>query len=61
MQQNKPDTLKNEEVDDCVFKMGPRHKMVLESVKPDSLYEKAFLSREDKSTTEYAQNTTTWD
>ena len=25
------------------------------------LYEKAFLSREDKSKTEYAQNTTTWD
>lgn len=33
----------------------------LKDVKPDPLYEKAFLSREDKSTTEYAQNTTTWD
>lgn len=29
--------------------------------KPDPLYEKTFLSRDDKSTTEYAQNTTTWD
>ena len=44
MHQNKPDTLKNEEVDYRIFKMGSRHKMVLESVKPDPLYEKAFLS-----------------
>ncbi|MBR3988555.1 MAG: hypothetical protein IKK10_04550 [Clostridia bacterium] len=29
--------------------------------KPNLLYKKAFLSREDKSKTEYAQNTTTWD
>lgn len=61
MKQNKPDALKNEELNDLVFKMDPRNEMLLESVKPDPLYEKAFLSREDKSTTEYAQNTTTWD
>ncbi len=35
--------------------------MLLDIEKPDPLYEKAFLSREDKSTTEFAQNTTTWD
>ena len=29
--------------------------------KPDPLYEKAFLSRDDKNTSEYALNTTTWD
>ena len=29
--------------------------------KNDPLYEKAFLSRDDKNTSEYAQNTTTWD
>ena len=34
--------------------------VLLKNEKPDPLYEKAFLSREDKSTTEYAQNTTTW-
>ena len=28
---------------------------------PDPLYEKAFLSREDTSVSEYARNTTTWD
>ena len=28
--------------------------------KPDPLYEKAFLSRDDKNTSEYALNTTTW-
>ncbi len=27
----------------------------------DSRYEKAFLSREEKGTTEFARNTTTWD
>lgn len=26
-----------------------------------ALYEQAFLSREDRCTTEYALNTTTWD
>ena len=35
--------------------------MQLKEVKPDSLYAKAFLSREDKNTCEYARNTTTWD
>lgn len=35
--------------------------VLLKAEKPDPLYEKAFLSREDKCKTEYAQNTTTWD
>ena len=35
--------------------------MQLKEVKPDPLYEKAFLSREDQNTSEYARNTTTWD
>ena len=35
--------------------------MQLKEVKPDPLYEKAFLSREDKNTSEYARNTTAWD
>ena len=35
--------------------------VLLKTEKPDPLYEKAFLSGEDKSKTEYAQNTTTWD
>ena len=35
--------------------------VLLKTEKPDPLYAKAFLSREDKSKTEYAQNTTTWD
>ena len=34
---------------------------LVKNEKPDPLYEKAFLSGEDKSKTEYAQNTTTWD
>ena len=34
--------------------------VLLKNEKQDPLYEKAFLSRQDKSTTEYAQNTTTW-
>ena len=33
----------------------------IKEVKPDPLYEKAFLSREDKNASEYARNTTTWD
>lgn len=33
----------------------------LKEVRFDPLYEKAFLSREDKSGSEYARNTTTWD
>ena len=35
--------------------------VLLKTEKSDPLYEKAFLSGEDKSKTEYAQNTTTWD
>ena len=35
--------------------------MLLKTEKPDPLYEKAFLSRDDKNTSEYALNTTTWD
>ena len=35
--------------------------MLLKTEKPDPLYEKVFLSREDKSKTKYAQNTTAWD
>lgn len=35
--------------------------ILLKTEKPDLLYEKAFLSGEEKSKTEYAQNTTTWD
>ena len=35
--------------------------VLLKTEKPDPLYEKAFFSGEDKSKTEYAQNTTTWD
>lgn len=35
--------------------------VLLETEKKDPLYEKAYLYREDKSKTEYAQNTTTWD
>ena len=35
--------------------------VLLKTEKSHPLYEKAFLSGEDKSKTEYAQNTTTWD
>ena len=35
--------------------------ILLNAEKPDPLYEKAFLSREDKCSTEYARNTTTED
>lgn len=35
--------------------------VLLKTEKPDPLYEKAFLSKEDKSKTGYAQNTTIWD
>ena len=35
--------------------------VLLKTEKQDPLYEKAFLSGEEKSKTEYAQNTTTWD
>ena len=33
----------------------------MNEVKPDPLYKKVFLSREDKNTNEYARNTATWD
>ena len=59
--QQKPETLKKAKKDDGAFYMDPRHEMVVGSVKLDPLYKKAFLSSEDKSKTEYAQNTTTWD
>ena len=36
-------------------------KILLKEETLDPLYEKAFLSRENKSETEYALNTTTWD
>ena len=36
-------------------------KLLMDVVKLSPLYEKAFLSTEEKSKTEYAQNTTTWD
>ena len=35
--------------------------VLLKAEKPEPFYEKAFLSGEDKSKTEYAQNTTTFD
>lgn len=35
--------------------------MLLKEVKRNPLYEKAFLSTEEKSKSEFAQNTTTWD
>ena len=59
--QQKIETVKMQEKYDRAFFMDPRHKMVVGTVKVDPLYEQAFLSREDKSKTEYAQNTTAWD
>ena len=35
--------------------------MLLDTVEVNPLYEKAYLSTEEKSQTEYAKNTTTWD
>ncbi len=35
--------------------------MLLENLKPNPLYEKAFYSQEDVNDSEYCQNTTTWD
>ncbi|MBQ8893252.1 MAG: hypothetical protein IJ043_02450 [Clostridia bacterium] len=35
--------------------------ILLKVEKPDPLYEKAFLSREEPGKTEFARNTTTWD
>lgn len=37
------------------------HEVLIGAVKPNTLYEKAFLSREDNNNTEFALNTTTWD
>lgn len=50
----------NEFASQIDFKEQPPE-IQLKEVKPDPLYEKAFLSREDKNTSEYARNTTTWD
>lgn len=33
----------------------------ISTIEHDALYEKAFFSEEDKSQTDYALNTTTWD
>ena len=38
-----------------------RHEMQLDPVTMDPLYKKAFYSREEDWTCEYALNTTTWD
>lgn len=35
--------------------------VLVEQKKPDSLYEKAFLSREEIISTEFSQNTAVWD
>ena len=35
--------------------------MQLKNITHDELYETAFFSEEEKSQSEYAQNTTTWD
>ena len=55
MQQEKT----TKEVEFCLERS--RHEIQLSPVKLDPLYEKAFLSRDDKNTSEYALNTTTWD
>jgi len=38
-----------------------KSQMLMNTVIHDTLYENAFLGKEDASQTEYAQNTTTWD
>ncbi len=38
-----------------------RPQMQTGTIEHNVLYEKAFLSTEENSRTEYAQNTTTWD
>ncbi|MBQ6844455.1 MAG: hypothetical protein IJO60_07475 [Agathobacter sp.] len=35
--------------------------MRTDRVEPDSNYKEAFLSSEEKSTSEFSRNTTTWD
>ena len=44
-----------------VFFVNPRHKVLLEDVKLDPAYVKAFLSAEPAPCSEYCLNTTTWD
>ena len=39
----------------------PMPKIHIEYENKDSLYERAFLKRDDKNTCEYCLNTTTWD
>ena len=53
----KQDTVRWHQVD--FKKQTPR--ALTSPVQFDPLYEKAFLSRDDTNTTEFAQNTTTWD
>ena len=36
-------------------------KVEIRFTKPDPMYEKAFLSSDEKNTSEYSLNTTTWD
>ena len=38
-----------------------RPQILIDTVEHNLLYEKAFFPVEEKSQTEYAQNTTTWD
>ena len=35
--------------------------MLIDRTEPDPLYKEAFLERNEKSKSEFAQNTTTWD
>ena len=51
--------------DECFFQLvdfkEQTPEILLKEEELDPLYVKAFLSRENKSETEYALNTTTWD
>ena len=38
-----------------------RPQILVSTIEHDALYEKAFYNGEEKSQSEYAQNTTTWD
>lgn len=38
-----------------------RPQMQITNIEHDTLYEKAFFADEEKSQSEYAQNTTAWD
>ena len=44
-----------------VFFVNPCHKVLLEDVKLDPAYVKAFLSEEPAPCSEYCLNTTMWD